>query len=388
MKFKFLTSLPFILILMVLAVIFFGNIFPLWFREFALAISLLCKEIIIFLLPFIIFAFVLSGLTELQNESFKLVAILIPLVCLSNFAGFWTSYLMATPVLTNSALKITELTRNNVLSPAFEFHFPIIIKNDWALLGAISIAFLNNFIKSPYIMIFGKLSNMLANILLKKIIRRILPFFIFGFIIKMWHEGTLLLIIKDYSMVLFLIAVLSYGYIAFVSLALCKFNFKNAFTKCKNMAESVLIGLVGMSSAVAIPNTIKACEKNLDSPKIAKFVVPASANMHLLGDCFAIPIIACAMMASFGTHYPTMSEYLIFSLKGVIAKFAAAGIPGGSALIFAPIMMDCFGFTSEMVTAFLTIYLLFDPVATSGNVFGHGMFAMLFEKVYDLVKKN
>lgn len=381
-------SLPFILVLMVLTIIFFGNSFPLWFREFALAISLLCKEVIIFLLPFIIFAFVLSGLTELQNESFRLVTILIPLVCLSNFAGFWTSYLLATPILTNSALKVTEIVRNNLLSPAFEVHFPTIIKNDWALLGAIAIAFLNNFIKSSYIMAFGKLSNIVANILLKKIIRRILPFFIFGFIVKMWHENTLLLIIKDYSMVLCLIAIFAYGYIALVSLALCRFNVQDAFTKCKNMAESVFIGLVGMSSAVAIPNTIKACEKNLEDPKIAKFVVPASANMHLLGDCFAIPVIACAMIVSFGIHYPTMGEYLVFSLRGVVAKFAAAGIPGGSALIFAPIMMDCFGFTSEMVTAFLTIYLLFDPVATSGNVFGHGMFAMLFEKVYRLIKKK
>ena len=41
------------------------------------------------------------------------------------------------------------------------------------------------------------------------------------------------------------------------------------------------------------------------------------------------------------------------SLYGVMAKFAAAGIPGG-----------------------------FNTIATSSNVFGHGMFAILFEKVY------
>ena len=110
--------------------------------------------------------------------------------------------------------------------------------------------------------------------------------------------------------------------------------------------------------------------------------------MQLLRNCFAVPIFACALMISFGHHYPTPFEYLIFSLRGVLAKFAAAGIPGGSAIIFAPILMDTFGFSAEMVTAFTTIYLIFDPIATSTNVFGHGMFAVLFEKVYKLIFKK
>ncbi len=388
MRFKFLTSIPFLLMTMVLIVVFFGNYFPLPFKEVALAVSMLCKELIIFLLPLIIFSFVLYGLTELQSESFRVVAILIPLVCLSNFAGFWTSYLLATPVLSNSSLKITEISRDNILNPAFVIQFPTIVKNDWALLSAIIIAFFNNFIKSPYITLFGKVASVFANILLKRVVCRILPFFIFGFVIKMQYEGCLTLIIKDYSVILCLVAVLAYGYIAFVSLALCKFNVREAFTKCKNLVESVFIGLVSMSSAAAIPSTITASEKNLEDPKIARFVVPAVANMHLLGDCFAIPIIACAMIISFGMHYPTPSEYLIISIKGVIAKFAAAGIPGGSALVFAPILIDNCGFSTEMVTAFITVYLLFDPIATSSNVFGHGMFAMLFEKVYKLVKRH
>lgn len=387
MRFKFLISLPFILAMMIITVIFLGDYFPLQFKEIALAVSLLCKELIIFLLPLIIFSFVLSGLTELQSESVKVVAILLPLVCMSNFAGLWASYLLSTPILTHSALKVTVITPDVVLNPAFTIHLPTIIKNDWALLGAILVAFANNFFKSTYIPVFGKVINIFANILLKRVICRILPFFVFGFIIKMQHEGSLLLIIKEYSMILCLVAILAYGYIALLALALCKFNIRIALRKCSNLLESVFIGLVSMSSAAAIPSTIVASERNLENPKIARFIVPATANMHLLGDCFAIPIIACAMMASFGDHYPSISEYLIFSVKGVLAKFAAAAIPGGSALIFAPILIDTFGFSSEMITAFLTIYLIFDPIATSSNVFGHGMFAMLFEKVYSAFKR-
>ena len=144
-----------------------------------------------------------------------------------------------------------------------------------------------------------------------------------------------------------------------------------------------------MSSAAAIPTTIEGTEKNLANKNIAKFVVPATANMHLLGDCFAIPIIGLALMVSFGYGFPSLSQYLIFTLYGVLAKFAAAGIPGGSALIFVPLFESIFGFSAQMSAAVLTIYFLFDPVATSSNVFGHGMFAILFEKIYcKLFKKT
>lgn len=381
---KFFTSLPFFLVLMVLTIILFGNYLPLVFKEFALSLSLICKEIIIFILPFIIFSFVVSGLIEFQSESFKLVAILIPLVCLSNFAGLWVSYGLSSPVLNNSILSISQLKPNQVLSPSFEFHLPSIIKNDYALLSAIILVFLNNFIKSQKLVSFSKKMNTYANFALKKIILPILPVFVLGFIIKMQYEGTLSLMIREYSLILVLIVVIAYGYMATIMVLLCK-NFKSSLIKMKNLLPSVLIGVFSMSSAAAIPTTIVASEKNLENKKIARFVVPAAANMHLLGDCFAIPILACALMISFGHHYPTPLEYLIFSLRGVLAKFAAAGIPGGSAIIFAPILIDTFGFSSEMVTAFTTIYLIFDPIATSTNVFGHGMFALLFEKVYNLV---
>ncbi len=381
---NFFISLPFLLIIMVLIIIIFGSYFPLSFKAFALSLSLLCKEIIIFILPFIIFSFVISGLMELESESFKLVAILIPLVCLSNFSGLWVSYMALSPVLNNSLVRISQLQPNQVLMPSFEFHLPIIIKNDYALLGAITIVFLNNFIKSQLITSFSKKASIYANVALKKIILPILPIFVLGFIIKMQYEGTLSLMIKEYSLILLLLLVIAYGYMTTIMVLLCG-NLKSASVKIKNLLPSVCIGLFSMSSAAAIPTTIVASEKNLENNKIAKFVVSAAANMHLLGDCFAIPILACSLMISFGHHYPTPLEYLIFSLRGVLAKFAAAGIPGGSAIIFAPILMDTFGFSTEMVTAFTTIYLIFDPIATSTNVFGHGMFALLFEKVYNLI---
>lgn len=381
-------NLPFSVLTLFISVLFFGNYIDLTTKSKLYAISLLLKDVIVFVLPVIIFSFVFNGILNLKNESIKVILILVPLVCLSNFSGFWISYIFAAPILKTGIISISELNTSTPLIPAWDYSIIPLIKNDIALISGVILGIIGNFTKWE---ILDKVSfklNSSANFILKKIICPILPLFVLGFIIKMQYEGTLLLVIKEYALLLCLVAVLAYGYMFSVMFFLSKRNLRNTFEKFNNLIPSVLIGLFSMSSAAAIPTTIEGSEKNLENKNIAKFVIPATANMHLLGDCFAIPIIALALMVSFGYGLPDISQYFIFTLYGVVAKFAAAGIPGGSALIFVPIFESLFGFSAPMLTAITAIYVLFDPIATSSNVFGHGMFAIVFEKIYKKVFKK
>jgi Na+/H+-dicarboxylate symporter len=363
------------------------------------AISLFLKEIIVFILPIIIFSFVLSGILSLKKESIKVILVLIPLVCLSNFSGFWMSYIFTTPVLKEGIVTISKLDPLNSLSPAWTLDISPIIKNNTALILGVVVGLSGTFLNANTRMKFAnhysyfieKFSNTLykiSSMILKRFICPILPLFILGFIAKMQYEGTLTLIMKEYSILLGLVAILAYGYMFLIMFIMSNRNMKNAIQKFKNLLPGVLIGLFSMSSAAAIPTTIEGSEKNLKDKKIARFVISATANMHLLGDCFALPIIGLALMVSFGYELPSFYQYFIFSLYGILAKFAAAGIPGGSALIFVPIFENVFGFSAPMLTAVTAIYILFDPIATSSNVFGHGMFAILFEKIYEKVSKK
>ena len=380
---KKILSLPFIVLTIVVAICLFGTQVNLGIKSHFYAISLLLKELIVFILPLIIFSFIFKGILTLKDESIKVIAFLVPLVCLSNFSGFWTSYICTTPVIKAGLVSISKLESKNVLNPAWNFDIVPLIKNDIALIFGLVSGLIGNFVKSEVVVKYADCLNCIANFILKKVICPVLPLFIAGFIFKMQYEGTLALIMQEYSILLLLVAVITYGYMFFVIFFLSHFDIKSSLQKFKNLLPSVMVGLFSMSSAAAIPTTIEASQKNMENKDIAKFVIPATANIHLLGDCFAIPILGLAIMTSYGFEYPTISRYFIFTLYGVVAKFAAAGIPGGSAIIFAPVFESVFGFSSEMIAALTAIYVLFDPIATSSNVFGHGMFAMLFEKVYN-----
>ncbi len=97
-------------------------------------------------------------------------------------------------------------------------------------------------------------------------------------------------------------------------------------------------------------------------------------NIHLIGDCLAIPIFAYAVMKSYGIAEPSLYGYLVFLIYFIAAKFSVAAVPGGGILVMLPILESFFGFNSDMLSLITALYILFDPVITCGNVLGNGAF--------------
>ncbi|WP_253305916.1 cation:dicarboxylate symporter family transporter [unidentified bacterial endosymbiont] len=116
----------------------------------------------------------------------------------------------------------------------------------------------------------------------------------------------------------------------------------------------------------------KGTELNLNNKEIAGAVIPATVNIHLVGDCFAIPLFAYAVLKSFGMDEPSLLNYLIFSFYFVLAKFSVSAIPGGGIIVMLPILEKYLGFNTEMMSLITALYILFDPVITAANVLGNG----------------
>jgi Na+/H+-dicarboxylate symporter len=374
-------NLPFLVLLLFIGALLFGDSIGYAVKSQLYAFSLCMKDLIVFVLPLIIFSLVMSGIMNLKNESFRVIIALLALVCLSNFAGFWVSYIFTAPVLDSGIITISKLSQVESLLPAWHFQIEKLVSNDVSLLSGFAVGILGNATKSETLEAVSHRLLAVTNFILKKVIFSALPLFIFGFIIKMQHDGYLTLIVKEYSRLLLVVVLLTYGYMLLIMYFVSGMSASLTLTRFKNLLPGILVGFFSMSSAAAIPTTIECCKKNLQNKEMANFVIPTTANMHLLGDCFALPIIALALMTSFGYGLPSVGKYLVFTLYGVMAKFAAAGIPGGSAIIFAPLFESVFGFSGEMLSAVTAIYMIFDPFSTSANVFGHGLFASVFERV-------
>jgi len=375
-------ALPLIFLGGVFFSLFFADLILINVKSFLYSISLSIKNILIFCLPFIIFFLVFSSISKLGTRALKYIAIIIPLICCSNFLNTMLSYFSSINFL-NFDLNTLEQETKDSLNPYFVLELKNIISNDFSLLfGVLSGLFSGIFFPNLASRIsehFDKFTKIFFKFLIP-----IMPFFVMGTILKLEYDGILESIFKQYLPVLVIFLISAYGIVFIEFVLVSRFNFSKLIFYIRNICPAIITAFGAMSSAAALPLSIKAAEKNLKDKNNAGIIVPATVNIHLVGDCFFIPMIAIAAMKTFGIGEPTFIQYIIFSLHFVLAKFAVAAIPGGGVLVMLPIMQNYLGLSSDMLALVTALYILFDPLITMCNVLGNGVFAIAFDKIMSL----
>lgn len=372
--------MPFILIGIIVFAGVFSPMMPLAAQSGLYAISLSLKAAIVFVLPLIIFALLFKTAVQLAKKATKTIALILAGVCCSNFLSTWISYSVGT-VAYRFDLSMALPSGNNALLPAWSFSLPKWIGNDHAMFAGLALGVL--------LALFAPQAAGRFSVLMEKVVGRILkgilwaiPLFILGFVVKLSHEGILVQLIRDYAWILGVVAGAVFSYIAFLYFAANGFQVRASARSIKNLLPAALAGFGSMSSAAAMPLTILGAEKNARNPDLARSVIPATVNIHLIGDCFAIPIFAFAVLKNFGVVEPSLFVYLQFALYFVLAKFSVAAVPGGGILVMLPILESGLGFDPAMLSLITALYILFDPVITCANVLGNGAFALIMDRMH------
>lgn len=372
-------KMPIILIAVILAVLFLSPYIPLEYKQILLAVSLTIKSVIILILPFIIFGLLFKTAASLAERATFIIGLIVVCVCCSNACATFLSHYVGEWVY-HFNLSLIMPKDDAGLVPAWSWAFPRIIANDKAMLiGVLSGIIVSRTMPNKAKKIADILDSIISKILTGLII--IIPVFIAGFVVKLQYDGVINTIVKDYAGIFALIALAQFSYVLLAYFALSQFNVRETFCRIKNILPAAITGFTTMSSASVMPLTIAGVERNTKNKGLAASVVPATVNIHLLGDCIAIPIFAYAVMKSYGMPEPALWEYIVFVFYFVAAKFSVAAIPGGGIIVMLPILESCLGFNGEMLSFMTAIYILFDPVVTSVNVLGNGAFANLIDKL-------
>ncbi|MDR1334434.1 MAG: cation:dicarboxylase symporter family transporter, partial [Holosporaceae bacterium] len=187
--------------------------------------------------------------------------------------------------------------------------------------------------------------------------------------------------LENYLQVFSIFAAYASCYTFLVYLMVNKFSLKKCLRALKNMMPAWLTAVSTMSSALSMPVTMLSSEKNVKNKELSGSVISATVNVHLLGDCLAIPIFAYALLKNYGMEEPSLYTYGVFTIFFVIAKFSVAAVPGGGIIVMAPILEKYLGFTSEMLSLIIAVYIIFDPIITGFNVLGNGAFAQLIDNI-------
>lgn len=380
-----LKKMPLFLLAILVGVFFLGHTIPEHIQSILFAVSSTIKEILIFVLPLIIFCLLFKTAVTLAKQATKLILFILLAVCVSNFLSTMISYQVGMLVY-QFDISLTLPDQARALNAAWDFSLPKLNLNQYAMFSGIFLGILGG-MKVPQFS--HKLAGMLdkyVHLFLKGFIY-VLPLFILGFAVKLSHDGLMAEIVQHYGKIFMTIAIAQFGYVLLIYLATSGFVFSKWLTSVRNMLAAAISGFSTMSSAASMPLTILGTERNTKNHDLAKSVIPATVNVHLIGDCIAIPILAFAVLKSFGMVEPTFIQYVVFALYFVLAKFSVAAVPGGGIIVMLPILEQQLGFSGQMSTIITALYILFDPVITSANVLGNGGFAMVMDRALTKFKK-
>jgi Na+/H+-dicarboxylate symporter len=371
-------------ILTALLIAFWGHpLIPIHIKSFFLSVSLCLKDLFLLLMPFIMSIFLLTSLKKLGSNAFRFAIFFVIFIIGSNFFATMTSYGVSQFFLKKMHFSLVQESYH--LEPTFLLSIPKMFKNEHAFLSTIIFFVLGNYFFKHKRDSFIEKSNQIIKFFLEKILSPTIPIFIFGFALKMAHENTLALIFENYFKVLIFIISSCFFYIFIMYIVGCG-AIKKTFKAVSHMCPAMLSGLTTASSALSLPSTIMACEKNTSSP-LVRAILPLSSNIHLIGDCFSIIIIALALRVSFGLPDVSFLNFFVFAIFFVLNKFAVAGVPGGGVLIMLPILEKYLGFSPDMLSLISGIYILFDPIVTMFNILGNGAFSMIFIKFFKRFEK-
>lgn len=353
---------------------------------FFLSLSMTIKDFFLCIMPFFIFLFLLTSLYRMQKNAIVFALALGAFIIFSNTCSSLCAYSVSCVFLKTINLSHLAQTDTNILQASSFIQFPKLITNDMAIVASVTFSVLGNFFYKSLLEKIAVFVEKHVNRLLSWIFFPLIPFFIFGMTLKMAHEGVLIHLFSQYAKVLCVIFVSCGAYLFMMYLVAAR-SFQKVFACLGNMVPAVVSGLTTSSSVLSMPLTIRGCTKNAQllnqDPSFARCVIPLTSNIHLVGDCFSIIIVALALRFSFGLEevalFPT---FVLFCFYFVINKFSVAGIPGAGILIMMPILEKYLGFSAEMLTLISGIYILFDPIITSFNILGNGAFTLLFGRLF------
>ncbi len=376
----------------IVLIMFFGDLAPIWIQRAFYTISIFLKETLVFVMPLIVFSFIFACLSAFQKKAPILILMILTFVVISNFIFVQIGYFAGEIFLPHlgyhaaNAIQKTSVSLSP-LEPFFTIPYPDFIRIDLTLLVGTVVGLYGAFSGNEKLVYWGTALRDIIQTALTKIFIPLVPLYVVGFLFKIQHDESLFETFAGYGPMIGLIVIIQFAAIVLFFFKANLGNFKDIKTSLANAFPSGLVALSTMSSMATLPLTLEAAEENTKNKALAQIMIPATVNIHHVGDSIAIPILMAVALAMNGLEPMSYGTFLIFSMYYMVAKFGVPSVPGGELVVLFPVLLEGnFGFTSSMSGLLMTLYLLMDPFITVTNVLSNGALAIFMDKICGRMK--
>lgn len=376
-------SVPMQLVAVIIGVFLLGPYCSESFVQLFFTVSLFFKAVLSTILPLVIVAFVVTGIISFKKNAPVVLAVLLVSIVFSNALVALVVYGLARLLLSFEVDAIAHhiFTVDDTIVPLYQFTPLQWVSSQTALIGSILCGIALSYrswamVERSLYRLRGLIERFLISLFIP-----LLPLYVFGFLLKIQHEGTFIHLFTHFGRTCGVIIVIQWLYLLWLYLVSAGFSWRKATQFVQTALPSYVTAFSTMSSTTTIPVSIVAAEKNTGNRSLALMAMPIMANVHLVGDSISTPLLALGTTSLFLGTIPSFVQYSYFVVYFCMAMFAISGIPGGGILIVSPVLESHLGFTQEMISIITALYLLMDSFGTAANVMGDGALVIMVDKV-------
>ena len=382
---RVLSNLLFKVVLAIVFGILFGLYLPESINRIFATFNAFFGQFLNFAIPLIILGLIMPAIADLGKGAGKLLLITAAIAYGSTlFSGFMTYFATSGIFPQLLASNLNDVAQIGDSTATLSPYFSIIIPPALDVMTSLVLAFviglgLSYQENSTLKLVVNDFQKIIMQVI-ENIIVPLLPLFIMGIFISMAYSGEV------FSILEVLISITGVIFALHIILLLLQYTIAGILTKqnplrlLANMMPAYFTALGTQSSAATIPVTLEQSLKNGVSEKIAGFVIPLCATIHLSGSIMKITACAMALMILEGMPFDfTLFAGFIFMLG--IAMIAAPGVPGGAIMAAVGILQSMLGFSEEMIGLMIALYIAMDSFGTACNVTGDGAIALVVDRI-------
>ena len=363
--------------------ILLGNYAPDWLYRILITFKSLFANFLNFSIPLIMIGLIMPSIGDLEKNAGKLLAITVVIPYgFTLFSGFSTYFIgdaLFNSLLENEQIGTLE-DHSRSLPPYFTIDMPPIFDVMTALLLSFIVGIGLSVREAPVLTNVVKEFGDIVKWLITKAIIPVLPYYIMAIFAEITFSGQ----VASVMVVFFKLIIILF--IMHIVLLLLQYIFaglisgKNPIKLLGTMLPAYATALGTQSSAATIPVTLRQALKLGISQRIAGFVIPLCATIHLSGSTMKITACALALMMLQGTPYD-FSMFAGFIMMLGIIMVAAPGVPGGAIMAALGVLHSMLGFDENQQALMVALYIAMDSFGTACNVTGDGAVALIVDKI-------
>lgn len=376
---KIWNSLPFRLLLGVIAGILVGQVANEAVMNVVVTFKYVLGQFINFCVPLIIIGFIAPSITKLGNNASRILGVAVVLAYVSSVSAALISMAAGYGLIPHLSIVSEVEGLKELPEVVFRLDIPQIMSVMSALVFSILIGLAAIWTKARAITeILDEFQGIVLEVV-KRIVIPVLPIFIALTFCSLSYEGTITKQLPVFIQVVLIVMVGHFIWLAVLYLLGGVYSGSNPMNVIRNYGPAYITAVGTMSSAATLAVALRCAKKSEPTLRddMVDFGIPLFANIHLCGSVLTeVFFVMTVSKILYGT-IPSLGSMVLFCLLLGVFAIGAPGVPGGTVMASLGLITGVLGFDETGTALMLTIFALQDSFGTACNVTGDGALTMM-----------